>query len=85
MQRALLGEITLNLRAVTITYEDNRIHFYCVYDGVASEEERENMSCVETELIADFPESVTISHEIREVNKDQPIQVPGIWVFARKE
>jgi hypothetical protein len=85
MQQALLGEVTPNLRAVTVAYDESDIHFCCFYDGVASETDRENMSCVETELIAHFPESHTVSHEVRELDRFQPISGPGIWVFARKE
>lgn len=62
IQQALLGEISPKLRAITLSYGDETIHFDCYYDGEIFADDREAMSCVETELIAIFPETHSITH-----------------------
>lgn len=56
MQRALLGYITPNLRAVEIKIEDEskfKIIFY--FNSEISENEEELTSLAETEFVSDFP------------------------------
>ncbi len=57
LQQALLGEVSERLRAVTVSYDDKSVHFDCIYDGEIRDDDHESMSCVETELIALFPET----------------------------
>jgi len=85
LQQALLGEVSARLRVVTVSYDDTSIHFECFYDGEITEEDRESMMCVETELIAVFPETDRITHQI--LRKDYPGAIPKncTWVFFRAE
>lgn len=56
IQRALLGHVTPNLRAVGVNLEENTksvLTFY--YDQEPSEDEQELASLADTEFIADFP------------------------------
>lgn len=56
IQRALLGYITPNLRAVYVEIESqNSCQLVFYYDKVLSEEEEELASLVDTEFISDFP------------------------------
>lgn len=85
LQQALLGEITANLRAVTVTYSETSIHFEAYFDGEITDGDRESMSLVETEVMAEFPSAHTITHEV--VRLDAPALIPKdrTWVYFRKE
>jgi len=85
LQQALLGEVSASLRAVTVAYTEHSIHFDCYYDGEIREDHYDAMSCVETELIAAFPEDHTITHNLH--REDVPNSIPKNidWVFYRKE
>jgi len=85
LQRALLGEVTANLRAVTVRYDDNSIHFEAYFDGAPNDEEREGMSLVETEVMADFPSTHEVTHEVIRLDAPAPIPKNRTWVYFRKE
>ena len=56
LQRALLGEVTPNLRAVCVEVSPAEIHVWAYYDGPQSEAEEEDFDgSVLTQLVADFP------------------------------
>ena len=54
VQRALLGEITPNLRGVAADWNNTEIRVVCYYHGPILDEDREGMSCVHTEVATDF-------------------------------
>lgn len=87
VQRAFLGEITENIRCISVDglYE-NDVHINIYIDGVASEELKEDMSCVETEVISDFPD-VPVNIDIIESTENRQIDdiIKGEAVFWRKE
>lgn len=85
LQRALLGEVTPRLRAVTVRHAESSIHFDAYFDGEPNEEERESMSAVETEVMAGFPATHTTTHDV--IRLDPPALIPKdrIWVYFRKE
>jgi hypothetical protein len=85
LQQALLGEVSSRLRAVTVLYDDNSVHFDCYYNGDISDEDREAMSCVETELIAALPETDKITHQVLRMDYPRAIPKDRTWVFFRKE
>lgn len=84
VQRALLGEVSPALRGVTVGWDEKTITILCYYDGRISTEDREAMSCVETEVMADFPE-----FEIRlfplSWNIRKPMKSLDAWVYRRSE
>jgi len=85
--RALLGEVFSSLRAVIcFARSDESIYIVFYVDGQISEDDQESVEVAMTEVIADFPANVDISHEIRRV--DSPIRLSfhnGLTVYARKE
>ena len=88
LQRALLGMITSNIRAVYADSKDLQIVIYFFFDGEFTEDEVEEVSCVETEVLADI---MDIDESIRSkthcIRADYPsrINCPGICVYKRKE
>ncbi|HZN96007.1 MAG TPA: hypothetical protein VFB81_25000 [Myxococcales bacterium] len=85
IQQALLGEVSPNLRAVTVSYTETSLHFEAYFDGEVHDEEREAMSLVETELMAEFPSTHSLSHQV--IRLDTPALIPKdrTWVYFRKE
>jgi hypothetical protein len=82
---ALLGEISPALRAVSVSWTDTSIHFDCYFDGEVGDEDRDSMSCVETELIAMHPETHVITHEIHRMDYPAPLPQTAERVFRRRE
>jgi|SRR5687767_4055921 hypothetical protein len=60
IQRALVGTVTPNLRLVVCSWSDSAIEIRAIYDGPPTPDEVEEMSIVETNVIADFPSSMSI-------------------------
>lgn len=87
VMRALWGEVFPQLRAVVCRIEGPKefaIEFFV--DGVVTDEMVESLSCVETEVIADFPDDFQIGHKV--VRLDVPERIPegnGLLVYLRKE
>ncbi|MGC2780746.1 MAG: hypothetical protein WA418_34430 [Bradyrhizobium sp.] len=65
---------------------EHRLNIFCIFTGEISDDDRESMSCVETEVMADFPGASVQVHCLR---IDQPAPVPmtqdRVVLFARKE
>lgn len=87
VQRALLGAVSPNLRAVTCGWEGVEIKLRFVFDGEIAEEELEDARIVGTEVIADFPAPWTISEDIARLDYPRGLR-PGalaFWAYLRKE
>jgi hypothetical protein len=54
IQRALLGEVTPNIRAVTAQIDAQTILLRWIIDGEVSDSLRRDLSAVATEVVADF-------------------------------
>lgn len=85
LQRALLGAVGPALRAVTVTYTDSSIRFEAYFDGEIGADDREAMSEVETEVMADFPPTHRITHDVTRLDAPASIPKDRTWVFHRKE
>jgi hypothetical protein len=87
VQRALLGAVPHNLRAVTCNWVGTEIKLRFVFDGEIDEENYESAGIVGTEVVADFPSPWTISEEI--VRLDYPASLCAaallLWAYRRKE
>ncbi len=87
VQRALLGAVPHNLRAVTCDWDGTEIKLRFVFDGEIAEENYEHAQIVGTEVVSDFPAPWTISEDI--VRLDYPGGIcPGalaLWAYLRKE
>ena len=86
INRALLGEITPNIRGITCAYNENKIIIRCCFEGEITEENEESMDCVEAEVIADFP-GYAIDLQCITVNMYESLAQHRLstWVYMRKE
>lgn len=85
LRAALLGAVTPNLRAVGVDWDDIRIHFICYFHGPISDEDRATMAIVDTEVLADFPESHEVTHELLQLDFPAPLPTDEVRVYRRKE
>lgn len=61
--RALLGEVTENLRAIICDWNDSQINMRCYFATKANDLDIDSMECAATEIIADFPlHSIDVEH-----------------------
>lgn len=85
VQRNLLGNITKNIRAVSVLLEGNNINLKFFYDGMISEDDEENASVVETEIIADLDDSSVVHTFVTRLDYPEPIKSNGFLIYLRKE
>lgn len=85
IQVALLGNITPNLRAVSVECEENKIKIIFYYQTPPSEEEQELASLADTEFISDFPPTFNTNFQIIHLPKSQAIPKRGFLVYLRYE
>lgn len=85
IQKALLGEVSPHLRAVVLSVARKQIDVRFYFDGVISEEDEESVSCIETEILADFEPDFTICAEAIRLDCPLPIVDDGFWVYQRRE
>lgn len=87
IQRALLGNVSSNLRAVDVVIENEKIFsiiFY--YDKEIDEDEEELSSLTETEFISDFsPPTYETSRIIKVLPHPNKIPQNGFLVYLRHE
>ena len=57
IQRALVGTITPNVRAIVCRWSESAIDIRAMFDDAPSSTELEIMSVAETEVMSDFPKS----------------------------
>lgn len=72
LNRALLGEVFPQLRAAKIQWDEEKVNLFFYYDGEISEDDRESLECVATEVISDFPDH---GLEVEIVRCDYPARV----------
>lgn len=86
IQRALLGEVTPNIRAVTAGIDENAITLRWIIDGEITDELEDDLSAAGAEVIADFE-----THQIAEefVRSDAPRPLDELYLdhiaYVRKE
>lgn len=85
VQNALLGEVTGNLRAVTVEFDDKSLRLDAFFDEQPGEEDEEAMSLVETGLVAAFPAAHTLIVSL--ITRPEPQLIPNgrAWAYARRE
>lgn len=85
-QSALLGAITQNMRNVAVDIIDSKVYLYFFIDGKVNDSDRENISVIEAEVIADFEDDFDIETIIKRIDYPSPIVLNnGFSVFQRKE
>jgi hypothetical protein len=86
IQRALLGEVTPNIRAVTAQIDAQTIVLRWIIDGKISDGLRRDLSAVGAEVVADFA-THRIAEELIRCNASHAID--GLYLddvaYARKE
>lgn len=85
LQRALLGAISPAIRAVTVRFDESSIYFEVFVHGEISDEVREAMSEVETEVMADFSSVERVSHALVRLDPPELIPKDRHWVYFRRE
>lgn len=85
LQRALLGEVSPQLRAVVFSIIDRTIDVRFYFDGVISENDKESASCVETEILADYDPEDSVTVRCIRLDFPDPINDGGTWVYQRRE
>jgi hypothetical protein len=90
IQRALLGAITPNMRAITTEYSEKQVHIKVYIDGqIENDEENEFDEDVITQIIADFPNfdksDPFITSEFIRADCPEKISYNGVVVYLRKE
>lgn len=84
VNRALVGEVFPELVAVSchIVAERQFVLTFFV-ESEPSDPMIEDISCIETEIIADFPSNFEITHEIK-VSRHVKLEVDSFWIFLKK-
>lgn len=83
--KAFLGEITENMRAITVNYDYNHASFTVYYDGDYTDGDVDRIDCVETEFISFLPERYKTNYKI--IRLDEPDEIPedNFFFYMRKE
>jgi hypothetical protein len=82
IQRALLGEVTDRVIAVTCGQEERHIPVRAYISGKVTEEDIERIQFVGAGVIADFPEGYTIDEFAVSVHDGEP-EMLDFWAFVR--
>ncbi len=85
LQRALLGEVSSNLRAVVFSITGLIITVRFYFDGPVSQEDEESASYVETEVLADYEPEYTVTAQCIRSDFPSSINDDGLWVYLRRE
>ena len=85
IQRALLGEIASELRVVAFSIKNKVLEFRYYFDGEISEENLESVSCIETEVLADFDDNLDLTSLCLRRDAPESIDDGGVWVYQRRE
>ena len=85
VQRALLGQITPNIRFIIFTLLGNKLDIKFYFDGLIQSEDYELASCVETEIMADYDEHEDINVECIRLDFPASPELNGVWVYKRHE
>lgn len=85
IQRALLGRVTPNLRAVVLSVSDKEIQLRFYFDGSVGDLEIELASEAETEVMADYDSSWSVEAACISADISEQLNDGGVWVYQRNE
>lgn len=86
LQRALLGNVTPNIRAVITELSGKNISLLFYFEGEVDDDDEELASVIETEIIADFDDDFTVDTIVQRLDYPQRIKnTNGLLVYLRKE
>jgi hypothetical protein len=84
-QRALQGQVTPNIRKAYVRYRTGTIELLVIFDGDVSEDDRQRMEEVTSEILSDFPDIDLILASCDRIDAPErvrPEPMPGDLVFA---
>lgn len=90
-KRALLTYVKPHLRAVCVDIADQVVEAHFYFHGSVSEVDQEDMECVMTEIMSDFPiyddagKEFTYKYMAHQVDAPQPLNCVGYWAYYRYE
>ena len=87
IQRALLGNVTPELRAVIVdaSTEENLLYVHFYYDGEVSEKLIDLWECAITEACADLGSDYALDEGVHRLDCPQKIPFRGRYAYSRKE
>lgn len=87
IQRAMLGEVTADLRAVAGAVDPGRVRARFVYEPPATELAERTVSDIEAEIIGDLPpdQLAECRFEVLPVGAGVTLGEGEFWVFLRRE
>jgi hypothetical protein len=87
LQVALLGWIRPSVRKVGVGWSDKCINVRIFHDGEPDEDDVEAASCVETEIMASFPDHEVVVSAVRFDYPKPILNIEGIsnWAYSRWE
>jgi hypothetical protein len=56
-----------------------------IYEGPIAEADLEELSCVETELIADLPDDYVVDTHPERIDPPRALPTSVVWAYRRKE
>lgn len=87
LQRALLGEVSANLRSVKVDWDENKekIDIFFYFDKEVTEDNRLSASCVAAEFSGDFGENTQIVEHCLHVDSPHKTSAHVAVAYERKE
>ncbi len=87
MRKALLGEVTPDLRGVAVAIDDTGVRGRVIFDRALTDEMRELVSDIEGEVIADYGGLFPVEFAAQYSPSDVPrsLEAGEHWAFLRYE
>ena len=85
VQRALLGEVTPDLRGVSVEVNDNRVRLTSYFADKVTEDQKDVVSTITAEVAADLPHDWTIEDDLVTAPVSGRLPENVIWAYRRKE
>lgn len=76
LKRALFGNVTQSISAVSFRIEGNEIYLSFFFEGVISTDDKEKVSIIETEIMADFDERYVFNTSL--LRQTSPLNMSNI-------
>jgi len=86
VHRAMLDEVFRRLRALAVRVDGSDIVLIACVDSEPDDDDLESLSCMEAEVLADFPWATDVRTEVKVVELPKRIgSLGGTMLFSRKE
>lgn len=85
LQRALLGEVSTSLSGVAFKLHGRTVEVKFYFANVPTDDDRETVSAVITELIADLPPDAQVNGTVERMLESRKSSSDQVWVFRRRD